>query len=80
MSKTVMHIEMLDQTGNEFIFSVKLAVNRWVDIKMVGDLIYIMQNDDGSAVYSASRTCPGYKYDEAAVFAAVKEYVSNHCS
>ena len=60
------------------IFSVELADDRFVDVKVCpdGGPVYVMQNADGSTVYTgewvADNTCPGYEYDENVVLDLVK--------
>lgn len=70
--------------GSTF-FSVELAEDRFVDVKVCEGnpegLVYVMQNEDGSTVYSdraysdnrVDFTHPGFEYDEKAVLKLVKE-------
>lgn len=71
--------------GSTFV-SVELAEDRFVDVKVCdGDLnglVYVMENEDGSTVYSdkaysregdGNLTFPGFEYDEKAVLKLVKE-------
>lgn len=64
--------------GGATIFSVELAEDRFVDVKVCkdGGLVYVMQNEDGSSVYDGDwpyGTYPGLEYDENAVLRLVKE-------
>lgn len=66
------------------IYSVELAEDRFVDVKVcdgkLGGLIYVMQNEDGSTVYSdkaytdkgVDSVYPGFEYDEKEVLALVR--------
>ena len=67
------------------IFSVELAEDRFVDVKVcdgkLDGFIYVVQNEDGSTVYSdkaytdkgIDAVYPGFVYDEKAVLDLVKE-------
>lgn len=63
------------------IFTVKLAEDRFVDVKVCkdGGPVYVMENEDGSTVYTGewkpNNTCPGYEYDEKAVLDFVKDHI-----
>ena len=76
--------------GGGQIFSVELDEDRFVDVKVCpGDgPTYVMQNDDGSTVYSdkaylgkqVDAVYPGYEYDEKAVLKLVKETLKEYGS
>lgn len=63
------------------IFSVELAEDRFVDVKVCkgnpDGNVYVMDNSDGSTVYTGEwgvdGTVPGYAYDEKAVVKLVKD-------
>lgn len=67
------------------IFSIELEEDRFVDVKVcdgkLDGLIYVVQNEDGSTVYSdkaysdkgVDAVYPGFEYDEKAVLDLVKE-------
>lgn len=69
------------------IFSVELEDDRFVDVKVcdgkLDGLIYVVQNEDGSTVYSdkaysdkrVDSVYPGFEYDEKSVLDLVKEAV-----
>ena len=65
------------------IFSVEIAEDRFVDVKVCKGnpegLVYVVQNEDVSTVYTgewvADGTCPGLEYDEKAVVDLVKQAV-----
>lgn len=71
--------------GGAVFFSVELAEDRFVDVKICpdGGPIYIIQNEDGSTVYSdkaysdkqVDAFYPGFEYDESAVLDFVREVV-----
>lgn len=64
------------------IYTVELAPGRMVDIKhsAVSDVLYVMQNGDGSTVYGPGGTddsFPDYKYDEPAAMKLVRAAIDN---
>ncbi len=68
------------ETKNEKFFTVELAPDFFVDVKAISDtgLVYVMQNGDGSTVFSngdkrIDETWPDFEYDEGAVIQFVKE-------
>lgn len=75
--------------GSTFV-SVELAEDRFVDVKVCDwngkGLVYVMQNEDGSTVYSdkaysdngVDACYPGFEYDEKAVVEFVKDYIKEH--
>lgn len=82
-SETVMNdmkiVDSYDVNGGSHFYSVELAENRFVDVKVCPDsgLVYVMENEDGSTVYTGEwapgATVPGYAYDEKEVVRFVKE-------
>lgn len=67
----------------QWIVTVALTPNRAVDVKMnaTSNLVYIMQNHDGSEVFDPATgiTCPGFHYDSNAVIALVRNDFSHAC-
>ena len=72
-------VDSYEVNGGSHFYSVELAENRFVDVKVCPDtgLVYVMQNEDGSTVYTgewdAGNSVPGYAYDESEVLRLVKE-------
>lgn len=79
VSNNMKIVNSYDVNGGSHFYSVELAENRFVDVKVCPDsgLVYVMQNEDGSTVYTGEwvtdRTVPGYAYDEKEVVRLVKE-------
>lgn len=76
------HYKIVDRfdADSAHFFTVELAPEMFVDVKFipVTGLVYVMENGDGSTVYSNGdkrydTTWPDFEYDEAAVINLVKE-------
>lgn len=49
---------------NESIYTVEIANNRYVDVKIKTYFAYIMQNEDGSLVFDEDGNCYNYAINE----------------
>ena len=60
------------ESNDVVFFTIQLDEDVFVDVKVIGDLCYVMQCEDGRMAYNSKECSLDFAVDEKAVIALVK--------